>query len=123
MNATCRKCGAHVSEDEAFCPKCGAVMESDMAARTDDASWEIPETFIGKKPPVTKSKAVSPVADAPARITPKASSTPPVRVRAEAEPETQTQPDATNGGSLKFIIGIIVVLIVGALLVLFISRS
>jgi hypothetical protein len=124
MEQSCRKCGAAVNAEQAFCPKCGAVVGMDDAARVGRDEWDMASTFVSKKPgpaplprrptgeharPVTGERAShSDTAPAPAQ---------------PAAPA----PERASGGNntlLFALIGFVAVLIVGGLLIfLFILNS
>ena len=54
----CQKCGASVSEEQAFCQNCGSAMDAGRASTRQDASWDMASTVVGQKiPPMTATPA------------------------------------------------------------------
>jgi hypothetical protein len=107
MNVTCRKCGALVPGDHAFCTECGAVLaeETRKSAPADD-SPEFAATISGQYPlPTTEVPAPKPK-EAEMR-----DSAPQVRSQAVTTPVK-----ARSRSGIYFILGLVAVLLLGGLL-------
>ncbi len=131
MSLTCHKCGASVLEQKAFCPNCGASM-SQRPKSDDEPLPNLAATVVGQKfpvlppatPPVPKPPPASPsIADRPAP--PPASSGAPARapiMPATAPPAAAatmpTAPPARKNTTLFIILGLVAVILIGAILML-----
>ncbi|HYH86436.1 MAG TPA: zinc ribbon domain-containing protein [Pyrinomonadaceae bacterium] len=121
MEMRCQKCGASVNADQAFCSKCGAVVGmSDTAQKGDE--WDMAATMVGKKMPIPESSKPTVVRkampDSP-RPTP-----PPQQAYTPSQPPQQPQQPyqqpASSGSNamLLAVVGLVAVLLIGALLAL-----
>jgi hypothetical protein len=132
MEQSCRKCGAAVNAEQAFCPKCGAVVGMDDAARVGRDEWDMASTFVSKKPASAPQprrptgEHARPVTGEHAR-----SVTGERALHADAAPApahtAAPAPEPASGGKntlLFALIGFVAVLIVGGLLIfLFVLNS
>jgi hypothetical protein len=126
MEMKCNKCGASVSEDQAFCSKCGAVIGMDDS-RQKSEGWNMAATMVGKKMP-------APEANRPTAVRPSPPSeparTPPPQQQPQRVYTPQPQPPAprpaparSSNAMLFVIIGFIAVLLIGGLLALLVYLS
>lgn len=119
MDVTCRKCGASVPEDHAFCAECGAVMAEAGTTRQarDDDSPELAATISGQysTEQIEAGLALSRERKRATKQTNDAGARPAAAVRKPVQPAT-TPAEVRSGPSLYFILGVVAVLLLGALL-------
>src|ERR671939_400470 len=117
MELKCKKCGASVTSDQAFCPKCGAVVGMGDAAQSRGGEWDMAATVVGKQPPPAPPPRPSTPPSRPApKPTPVAEEARPARAStqpaAPSKPARAPEPAARSGGNtmLLAVIGFIAVL-------------
>lgn len=122
MEMRCPKCSASVNADQAFCSKCGAVVGmSDTAQKSSNDEWNMATTMVGKKLPVPESSRPTVVRQAPSFDAPRPAEPPPQHSYTPTPLAPVPQP--VSGGSntnaiLLAVIGLVAVLLIGALLAL-----
>jgi hypothetical protein len=111
MEDKCKRCGAPVTSDQAFCQKCGAVIGMSAAQKADDPSLNLAATVVGKNHPSTPSSHKP-------RTTRPPAPPPPPRPRT---PDAQ----AKSGGNTMtlVIVGFVAVLLIGGLLIMLLWMS
>ena len=108
MNVTCKKCGALVPADHAFCTECGAVLaeETQRGAHGED-SPEFAATMSGQYPlPTTEAPAAERKKEAEERDSATQARSQAITTPAKARPRS----------GLYFVLGLVVILLLGALL-------
>ena len=107
MNVTCRKCGALVPDDHAFCTECGAVMAEE---KSGPPRAENPPHLAA-----TISAKYTPVQPTPARGT-EAGGKRDERTHPAQQQGVTTPVKAKSSSALYFVLGLLAVLALGALL-------
>ena len=121
MDVPCRKCGALVPADHAFCAECGATLAETMSmTRTSLAadSEEFAATMLGEYPSDQVEGANVPAHAPPKESKPSAARpvAAQVRERAVTSPEKAGSKRAGSKSGVYFILGLLAVLILGGLL-------
>jgi hypothetical protein len=121
MEMRCQKCGSSVNADQAFCSKCGAVVGMSDTAQQSGDEWNMAATMVGKKMPLPESSRPAvvrqSVPDAPRPAPPPQQQYTPSQPQ---QPPPYAQPAASSNSNamLLAVIGLVAVLLIGALLAL-----
>jgi uncharacterized membrane protein len=130
MEMRCHKCGSSVNADQAFCSKCGAVVGmSDTTQKSGDDEWNMAATMVGKKMPIPESSKSTVVRQAMPPDNPRPAPPPQQAHTPSPQPQQQSQPQSqpqqysqpassSSNAMLLAVIGLVAVLLIGALLAL-----
>lgn len=124
MEMRCQKCGTSVNADQAFCSKCGAVVGmSDDAQKSGggEDEWNMAATMVGKKMPLPESSRPTVVRQALPPDNPRPAPQPqpqPTYTPSQQPVSTPQQPERSSNTILLVVIGLVAVLLLGALLAL-----
>ena len=111
---TCEKCGAAVSEDQAFCQNCGSPTSPEASTRREDSSWNMSATVVGQT-----FKPTPPSPPPPAVARPKPNTSPPAPQTTSPSGRAQPGPSAKNRdwSRLYIVLAIIALLFISLMVV------